>query len=182
MGDSDQALIERCIAGDQPAWDALVRRYAGFVYSIPRRAGLPAEVCDDVAQVVFASFARQASKVRGGDRLASWFGAVARRETWRAVRRFRRQAGREVELAVDHEAPSGGTDDDAAQIELRAAIGQLGPPCRELIQMLFLETPNVTYAQAAERLGVASGSIGPTRQRCLGKLMVILERAGIDLR
>ncbi len=171
MIESDQELIRRCLAGEQPAWAALIDRYAGLVQSIPRRMRLPQEICEDVTQLVFAEFARQLAGIRAEQTLAGWFGIVARRESWRARRRLAQRAGLERSLDVDV-GEEQATDDDslAAAVAVRAAVAAMPPPCRELLQMLFFEEVEPSYSDVSQRIGIAVGSIGPTRRRCLGKL------------
>jgi DNA-directed RNA polymerase specialized sigma24 family protein len=54
----------------------------------------------------------------------------------------------------------------------------MDPRCRELLAMLFWETPSPSYDEAAARLGMPIGSLGPTRGRCLEKLRVALSELG----
>lgn len=61
---------------------------------------------------------------------------------------------------------------------LREAISGLPPRCRELIRMLFFEEPAREYREAAASLGIAVGSIGFIRQRCLEKLRRRLAEMG----
>jgi DNA-directed RNA polymerase specialized sigma24 family protein len=44
--------------------------------------------------------------------------------------------------------------------------------------MLFYTSEPPQYSEISAALGVASGSIGPTRARCLQKLLAILEAQG----
>jgi DNA-directed RNA polymerase specialized sigma24 family protein len=61
---------------------------------------------------------------------------------------------------------------------LRDAVRGLAPRCRELIGMLFFEDPPRPYAEVARSLGLAGGSIGFIRGRCLARLRRTLEKAG----
>ena len=61
---------------------------------------------------------------------------------------------------------------------VQEAIAQLPPRCREMIELLFFETPPLPYAEVAERLHLATGSIGFIRGRCLERLRKILEAKG----
>src|SRR2546426_1136334 len=61
---------------------------------------------------------------------------------------------------------------------LRNALAELSPRCRELIRMLFFETPARPYREAARTLGIATGSVGFIRGRCLERLRKHLEKAG----
>lgn len=56
---------------------------------------------------------------------------------------------------------------------VRRALARLPGRCPDLLASLA-ESPELTYRQVAERLGVPRGSIGPTRSRCLGCLRALL--------
>ena len=55
---------------------------------------------------------------------------------------------------------------------------QLSPRCREMVRLLFYENPPLPYAEVAQRMGLATGSIGFIRGRCLKKLQQLLEKRG----
>jgi len=59
------------------------------------------------------------------------------------------------------------------------AIAQLQPRNAELVRMLFFEQPPLPYTEIAKRLGLATGSIGFIRARCLSKLRKALIEIGI---
>jgi len=63
---------------------------------------------------------------------------------------------------------------------LREAIAALAPKCRRLIDLLFFETPSRPYSEVASELGLAVGSIGFTRQKCIGQLRRRLNELGLD--
>jgi DNA-directed RNA polymerase specialized sigma24 family protein len=63
---------------------------------------------------------------------------------------------------------------------LDLAVSRLPSRCRTLVTMLFFEQPPVAYAEAAQRLGLAEGSIGFIRGRCLNKLRKQLRELGIE--
>jgi DNA-directed RNA polymerase specialized sigma24 family protein len=50
--------------------------------------------------------------------------------------------------------------------------------CERMIQMLFFETPSRPYEEVAQELGLAIGSIGFIRGRCLAQLKKRLEKRG----
>jgi DNA-directed RNA polymerase specialized sigma24 family protein len=50
--------------------------------------------------------------------------------------------------------------------------------CREMIRLLFLQAVPIPYDELANRLGLAVGSIGFIRRRCLDKLKSLLDKAG----
>src|SRR5207302_8387655 len=61
---------------------------------------------------------------------------------------------------------------------VRDVISQLSPRCEQMIRMLFFETPPRPYANIASELGLATGSIGFIRGRCLARLKKQLETMG----
>jgi DNA-directed RNA polymerase specialized sigma24 family protein len=50
--------------------------------------------------------------------------------------------------------------------------------CVQMIHMLFFETPARPYGEIAKALGLAEGSIGFIRGRCLSRLRKHLETKG----
>ena len=62
---------------------------------------------------------------------------------------------------------------------LRDAVAALSDRCQRIVQMLFFETPARPYKDVASALGVATGSIGFLRSRCLDRLRSALEGIGL---
>lgn len=171
--------MHRCLAGDGRAWAALVDRYERLVYSIPRRFGLNSTDCEDVAQTTFIVLFRRLASVRELERLAPWLITTAHRETWRVAKRRRRGA----EISDDLPDQGEPTGEQIAKFEreqlVRESLRELGGSCEQLLTALFLEPESRDYQTIAEALGIAVGSIGPTRGRCLEKLEAILRRRGL---
>ncbi|MBI4788066.1 MAG: sigma-70 family RNA polymerase sigma factor [Chloroflexi bacterium] len=177
---ADSELVQQCLDGDQAAWKELVSRYARLVYSIPRRYGLAATDADDVFQNVFTIVFRRLGTLRNETRLTAWLITVTHRETMRLGKVLPRSD------ELDESAP----DDDAPPLDqvqawerqhlVHLALDQLGPPCRELVTALFLDSETPNYEKIAARLGLAVGGIGPTRARCFRKLEAILIALGFD--
>ena len=63
---------------------------------------------------------------------------------------------------------------------LREAMSVLSPQCRRLVDLLFFETPARPYSEVAAELGLAVGSIGFTRQKCMDRLRKRLGELGFD--
>jgi DNA-directed RNA polymerase specialized sigma24 family protein len=60
---------------------------------------------------------------------------------------------------------------------LRTAFRTLDPRCQELLRIVAsVHRPD--YSQVAGHLGMARGSVGPTRSRCLDKLRTALRQDG----
>jgi RNA polymerase sigma factor (sigma-70 family) len=63
---------------------------------------------------------------------------------------------------------------------LREAMASLTRQCRRLVELLFYEVPARPYTEVAKELGLAVGSIGFTRQRCIERLRRQLEDLGFS--
>ena len=169
------ALVTRAAAGDQGAWDKIVERYSPLVWSICLRYQLDRHDIDDIGQNVWLLLVERIGQLREPAALPGWLATTTQRECLRVLRAGRRHdhAG----LPAEDQMPS---DADAAMIEqeiliaerdaaLRAAFAELGPSCRELLSMLICDPP-CAYTEISATLGVAVGSIGPMRARCLDRL------------
>jgi RNA polymerase sigma factor (sigma-70 family) len=186
---SDKELLAACLRGEEAAWDVLVDRYAALIYSIPLKYGFTAADAADVFQSVCVTLLEKLASVREPRGLAAWIITTASRQCIAVARQHRREQQR----AVPDGLPSG-SDAEPADPELlpedevmalerqqavRTAVSQLPSNCRYLIEALFTDNPEQTsYQQLADRLGVPTNSLGPTRSRCLAKLRRLLTAAG----
>ena len=62
------------------------------------------------------------------------------------------------------------------QHRIRTALSLLDERCKTLLELLFYAPEPPSYAEIAAALGVPEGSIGPTRARCLAKLLRMLKQ------
>jgi DNA-directed RNA polymerase specialized sigma24 family protein len=62
---------------------------------------------------------------------------------------------------------------------VRAAVDLIDQRCRALLLLLFYQPDPPSYADVAATLGISEGSIGPTRGRCLEKLLRLLGKLGV---
>ena len=83
---TDEALVLACRAGDDAAWEEMVKRYQRLVFSIPRRAGLDEAVSGDVFQHVFSTLLSKLDQIKDPSKVRSWLITTAKRETWRVSR------------------------------------------------------------------------------------------------
>lgn len=181
---SDASLVRGCLRGREEDWAALLDKYKRLIFSIPVRQGIPRDAAADIFQRVCLLLLAELPHLRQAEALPQWLIRVTARE----CSRWRRQerpwaAGEESEAAMMRAPDTGAAADDLlAQAKdeqvLREALGSLPPRCRQLVQMLFYETPARPYKEVAETLGLAAGSIGFIRGRCLGRLRRELERRG----
>ena len=169
------ALVARAGDGDQDAWDEIIERYSPLVWSICARYQLNRQDIDDVGQSVWLLLVEQIGKLREPAALPGWLATTTKRECLRILRAARRHehAGLppEDQMPSDHAATMIEEEVIAAErnAALRAAFAELSRTCHELLSMLMNDPPPA-YVDVSARLGMAVGSIGPMRARCLDRL------------
>lgn len=183
MEPSDEALVVACRCGDASAWEALVARYQRLIYSIARRAGLDEEQAADVFQRVFAALVEQLHRIEQPALIGAWLVTTARREAWHACQRARATVSA---AALRSDQPDGLIDgaplpDEVVlrleeQHRVRTAVAALDERCRKLLTLLFYQPVPPPYEEIAVALGIAEGSVGPIRARCLQRLRKLLDR------
>lgn len=181
----DEALVLRCLQGQQAAWRVLVQRYERLVFTVARRARLDEHAAADVLQTVFSRLFEHLGKLTQPERLQAWLVTTAKRETLAQLRQAARYAPAPASGSSGEDAetdPIAQLADPAPQAEellgelqeaqaMRVALQRLDDRCRELLTLLFAdEDERLPYDQLAQQMGMPAGSIGPTRGRCLDKL------------
>jgi RNA polymerase sigma factor (sigma-70 family) len=182
QGWTDGRLVRACLDGDEQAWSALIDRYKRLIYSIPVRYGMTSDEAGDIFQQVCLDLLSELAKVKDPKSLGAWLIKVTSHKCLQWMRRERRVtalASEGADLAAPERADALLLELEREQI-LHQAVAELAPRCRELVRMLFFETPAVPYEQVASNLQLARGSIGFIRMRCLKKLRVLLLEKGFQ--
>jgi RNA polymerase sigma factor (sigma-70 family) len=181
---SDAKLVRECVRGSEAAWAALLARYKNLIFSIPIKRGIPRDDAADVIQRVCLLLLAELPRLREAKALPMWLIRVTSHECERWRRQEQPYAARDSSGDEALQVPDRGPlpEDMLAQLReeqgLRDALRTLSPRCRQLVEMLFFETPPLPYRQVAGQLGLAVGSIGFIRGRCLTRLRSALETLG----
>lgn len=182
---TDAQLVRRCLDGDESAWASLIERYKRLIYSIPYKYGATAEDAGDIFQAVCVDLVTELPKLRKPDALRAWLTSVTRHRSLRWKTRTHRERTWDTAESVTDTLVTAEPDAphlmEAVQREqgVRDAIDQLPGRCREMVRLLFYTNPPLPYAEVAKRLGLATGSIGFIRGRCLKKLEAALRAQGL---
>jgi RNA polymerase sigma factor (sigma-70 family) len=179
---SDGRLIRACLSGNERAWSALIEKYRNLIYSIPLKYGASSEDAADIFQSVCLEVFSELPRLRKKAAFRSWLITVTAHQSYQWKRKVRRRAEDELTPADEKYLGMDPSPDLIEEVEreqmLRDAIARLPPRCQEMIRMLFYQEPQMPYRDVAERLGLATGSIGFIRGRCLKRLQRTLEELG----
>jgi RNA polymerase sigma factor (sigma-70 family) len=180
---SDGRLIDACRDGDQRAWAALIDRYKRLVYSVPVKYGLTADDAADVFQGVCLDLLSGLDSLRQVESLKSWLARVALNRCYHLRKQQRALETTELDdLSEEPSEPGAAVSELMASAEqdqiVRDAVRTLPVRCAKMIHLLFFEDPPLPYTDIARTLGLAPGSIGFIRGRCLSRLEKTLRALG----
>lgn len=186
VDDGPREWLAGAVAGDRTAWDALVDRYTGMLWSIARAHRLGDHDAGDVIQTTWLRLLDNLERIDDPNRLGGWLATTARRECLHVLRRTKREPALDV---VELLAPVSSQDDpdvdvgvlrDERDSLLWTVFDTLSDACRRLLRVMIAD-PAPSYAEISGALDMPIGSIGPTRQRCLAALRVQAVAAGITM-
>jgi RNA polymerase sigma factor (sigma-70 family) len=178
---TDEQLIQQCLKDKQEAWSALIDKYKNLLYSIPIKLGMHQDAAD-IFQAVCLDLLSQLPKLREHRALPKWLMQTC----YHKCLRWKTTASRQAELdpveAENQQDPGSLPEYLLLQLEkeqmLRDVMAEMPERCGQMIHMLFFEIPPRPYNAIARELGLATGSIGFIRGRCLARLRKQLEDRG----
>jgi RNA polymerase sigma factor (sigma-70 family) len=184
MGE-DEWLVQGCVQGNPKAWEDLIDKYKRLIFSIPIKYGASSADAADVFQSVCIEVMNCLPQLKNVQSLRSWLITVAIRQSYR----WKKKQSNHIELdAMEPDVAEGLASippvETLVQLQeeqiVRDVVARLEPRHRELVQLLFFEQPPLPYAEVARRMGLATGSIGFIRGRCLEKLRRALVEYGFN--
>jgi RNA polymerase sigma-70 factor (ECF subfamily) len=163
---SDAELVQRCRKGSEEAWNALVERFSRYVYAICTRGfGLAAEDAEDAFQEVFIRVYARLESLRDDGAVRPWIAQMTRRVCLDRIAAASREEPMED---VEAERPGPTLDDIDEAFAVRAALDDLGDPCRDLLDRFFAR--DESYRKIGQELEIPAGTIASRISRCLDKL------------
>lgn len=182
--DADSQLVERCLAGDQGAWEDLVKAHTRRVFAICYRFTGKDTEAQDLAQDVFLRVFKTLSSFRAGEGSFSvWLTRLTRNlliDHYRRTRLDRATDSIEDQLSVLEErtALHSRTDGLLAGREaselLQAGLQKLSPELREAVILRDLE--ELEYREIAKVLNVPEGTVKSRLNRGRAELARVLKR------
>ncbi|MDX5566762.1 sigma-70 family RNA polymerase sigma factor [Streptomyces sp. ID05-04B] len=182
------ALVQSAVDGDAAAWKGLVDGLSPLVWAVVRAHRLSDADGHEVYQTVWFRFAQHLGRIREPHKAGSWLASTARNECLKVIKGLRRLTPTDDPHLLDRASEDRTPEQSVLDSEEAAAQGErvrflwqefeaLGERCRQLLRVL-IATPPPSYQEVSAALGIAVGSIGPMRQRCLRRLRARLDARG----
>lgn len=177
----DEALLQEFTrTRSEKALRQLVDRYLPLVMGVALRRTGNRQLAEEIAQDVFAVFARRAGHLNAGSGLAGWLHRTAVNRANSAVRSEARhhrklkalnEARKDHLDIMEHELPN-----DVLPV-LDEALNQLSRSDKDLILMRYFEGRSVR--EIAPVINLSESASQKRMQRALAKLSAILKRKGV---
>jgi RNA polymerase sigma factor (sigma-70 family) len=180
----DTRLVRECLGGGEEAWCALISKYKNLIFSIPMKYGFSPDDSTDIFQAVCLELLSELPKLRKVKALPKWIMQITAHKCFHRKQQERRTEGSDPNDKQFEKSTPARAEEILREAEdeqgLRQVMSELTPRCRQLVHMLFYDEPARPYQEIAETLGIAVGSIGFIRQRCLERLRKRLLEEGFS--
>jgi RNA polymerase sigma-70 factor (ECF subfamily) len=182
--DADASLVERCLGGDETAWEALIKTHTRRVYAICFRFTGKDSEAQDLSQDVFLRVFKSLRTFRSGEgSFVVWLTRLTRNLLIDHYRRTRLERAtdsieEQLPLLEETQAMSARADGMLAGREaselLQSALAKLSPELRETVILRDLE--ELEYREIASALGIPEGTVKSRLNRGRAELARILKR------
>jgi RNA polymerase sigma-70 factor (ECF subfamily) len=163
--DALDALIQRCLAGDQDAWAQIVRQHWRKVFNIAYKFTGKHDEAEDLTQDVFLKIFKSLNTFDQRANFQTWLVSVSRNlciDHYRSVRKERETIDRDVDAG--ELTPAAPTISPIAALEqadrvtlLKKALAQLPPTLRSAV--LLRDIQELSYQEIADRLHLPEGTV-----------------------
>jgi len=158
-------LIERCLKGDQSAWEEIVSLYFRRVFNIAYKFVGRHDEAEDLTQDIFLRLFKSLKTFDRRANFSTWLISVSRNlciDHYRGMRREHEVVTHDVDVVVL--APPSAVDSPYTMLErrdrvalLRAALDKLAPSLRTAV--ILRDIQELSYQEIAGRLGVPEGTV-----------------------
>jgi RNA polymerase sigma-70 factor (ECF subfamily) len=179
----DDKLVERCLQGDDSAWEAVVKLFGKRIYNLSYRYTNRKEEAEDLTQDIMIRVYQNLKSYRAeSGSFQNWILRVARNliiDHYRQVRRFPQTGGsEELETMKIRDEQVLNPQRAAEQLEasqfLQDGLQSLSPELKEAIVLRDLE--GMAYGEMAELLNVPEGTVKSRINRGRLELAKLLTR------
>ena len=176
------SLIEQCLAGDQVAWEQIVRQNWRKVFNVAYKFVGKHDEAEDLTQDIFLKIFKALSTFDRRANFQTWIISISRNlciDHYRSVRKERETIDRAIDSStlspVSHEAsPFAAVEQRDRVTLLRQALESLPPTLRTAVVMRDLQ--ELSYQEIADRLRLPEGTVKSRINRGRGELAVQIRR------
>jgi RNA polymerase sigma-70 factor (ECF subfamily) len=161
-----ETLIQRCLAGDQLAWESIVRHYRRKVFNVAYKFVGRHDEAEDLTQDIFLKVFKSLDTFDRRANFQTWLISVSRNlciDHYRSVRKERETIDRDVD-STEVAPPSIGTPSQIAALEqrdrvelLRKAMAALPATLRTAVLMRDIQ--ECSYHEIARALKLPEGTV-----------------------
>jgi len=187
--DADTQIIERCLSGEEAAWEDLVKIHTRRVYAICYRFTGSDHQAQDLTQEVFLRVFRSLKSFRAAEgSFPVWLARLTRNlliDHYRRAKYDRATSSIEEQLPMLEETASltarteGLLAGREASEALQGALQKLSPELRETVILRDLE--EMEYREIAQVLNVPEGTVKSRLNRGRAELARVLRRQGVTV-
>ena len=158
-------IIERCLNGDQAAWETIVRMYRRKVFNIAYKFVGRHDQAEDLTQDVFLKLYKSLDTFDRRANFQTWLISVSRNlciDHYRSVRKERETINRDVDASdlspVSHDTAADTRIEQRDRVMLlRLALDKLAPTLRTAVMLRDIQ--ELTYQEIADRLKLPEGTV-----------------------
>jgi RNA polymerase sigma-70 factor (ECF subfamily) len=160
-----ETLIQRCLQGDQAAWDAIVRMYWRKVFNVAYKFVGKHDEAEDLVQEIFLKMFKSLDTFDRRANFQTWLVSVSRNlciDHYRSVRKERQTIDRAVDAselspASTDPGPMAALEQRDRLTLLRDALAALPEALRTAV--LMRDIHELSYQEIADRLGLPQGTV-----------------------
>jgi RNA polymerase sigma-70 factor, ECF subfamily len=158
-------LIERCLAGDQAAWDQIVRQHWRKVFNLAYKFVGRHDEAEDLTQDIFLKIFKALKTFDRRANFQTWLISISRNlciDHYRSVRKERETMARDVDASelvpVSRErGPHSVLEQIDLKQRIRQALAELPPTLRQAVVLRDLQ--EFSYQEIADQLGLPEGTV-----------------------
>jgi RNA polymerase sigma-70 factor (ECF subfamily) len=159
------SLIEQCLAGDQSAWEQIVRQNWRKVFNVAYKFVGKHDEAEDLTQDIFLKIFKALASFDRRANFQTWIISISRNlciDHYRSVRKERQTIAREIDTTDLQPASSDRGPYHAAEHQdlrglLRQALQKLPMTLRTAVVLRDLQ--ELSYQEIADRLGLPEGTV-----------------------
>jgi RNA polymerase sigma-70 factor (ECF subfamily) len=159
------SLIEQCLAGDQLAWEQVVRQNWRKVFNVAYHFVGKHDEAEDLTQDIFLKIFKALNTFDRRANFQTWIISISRNlciDHYRSVRKERQTIARDVDSndlqpATSERGPYAQAEHQDLKAQLRQALETLPVTLRTAVVLRDLQ--ELSYQEIADRLGLPEGTV-----------------------